>query len=207
MTNLLVIRAHPLDSKVSRSMQVTDAFVKSYIENHPKDSVEDINLYDLAVPDIDRDLLQAWSELSNGTIFTELSEVKQQKVTLFEGYTNGFLNADKIIIANPLWNLNVPTRLKAWVDTITVTGKTFKYNEKGEVIGLAGDKKVLHIQANGGLYGGKDPANQYLKTISTYIGVTDFQELFVEGLDYDPAKTAAIMAEGIAKATALGKDF
>lgn len=207
MTKLLVVRAHPLDSEVSRSMQVTDAFVKSYTESHPADTVEDINLYDLAVPDIDRNLLQAWSALGNGTAFDELSEVQQQKITLFNGYTEGFLNADKIVIANPLWNLNVPARLKAWVDTITVGGKTFKYNEKGEAVGLAGDKKALHIQANGGVYGGADPANQYLKTILNYIGITDFQELFVEGMDYAPDKAADIMAEGIEKATTLGKSF
>ncbi|WP_407371019.1 FMN-dependent NADH-azoreductase [Carnobacterium sp.] len=207
MTHLLVVRAHPLDSELSRSMQVTDAFVKSYTESHPEDTIEDINLYDLAVPDIDRNLLQAWSELGTGTAFDELSEAKQQKITLFNGYTDDFLQADKIVIANPLWNLNVPARLKAWVDTITVAGKTFKYNEKGEAIGLAGDKKVLHIQANGGVYGGKDPANQYLKTILNYIGVSDFQELFVEGMDYSPDKAADIIAEGIEKATALGKTF
>ncbi|SDQ17174.1 FMN-dependent NADH-azoreductase [Carnobacterium viridans] len=207
MTHLLVVRAHPLDSEHSRSMQVTDAFVKSYTESHPEDTIEDINLYDLAVPDIDRNLLQAWSELGTGIAFDELSEAKQQKITLFNGYTNGFLHADKVVIANPLWNLNVPARLKAWVDTITVAGKTFKYNEKGEAVGLAGDKKVLHIQANGGVYDGKDPANQYLKTILTYIGVSDFQELFVEGMDYAPDKAADIIAEGIEKATALGKTF
>ena len=207
MTHLLVVRAHPLDSEHSRSMQVTDAFVKSYTESHPEDTIEDINLYDLAVPDIDRNLLQAWSELGTGIAFDELSEAKQQKITLFNGYTNGFLHADKVVIANPLWNLNVPARLKAWVDTITVAGKTFKYNEKGEAVGLAGDKKVLHIQANGGVYDGKDPANQYLKTILTYIGVSDFQELFVEGMDYAPDKAADIIAELIEKATALGKTF
>lgn len=207
MTKLLIVRAHPLDSEVSRSMQVTDAFVKSYIESHPADTIEDINLYDLAVPDIDRNLLQAWSALGNGTAFDELSEVQQQKITLFNGYTDGFLNADKVVIANPLWNLNVPARLKAWVDTITVGGKTFKYNEKGEAVGLAGNKKVLHIQSNGGVYGGKDPANQYLKTILNYIGITDFQEIFVEGMDYAPDKAADIMAVGFEKATTLGKTF
>ncbi|MGB7459769.1 MAG: NAD(P)H-dependent oxidoreductase, partial [Carnobacterium jeotgali] len=79
MTKLLIVRAHPLDSEISRSMQVTDAFVNSYVASHPEDHIEDINLYDLAVPDIDRDLLQAWSELGSGTAFDELSEAKQQK--------------------------------------------------------------------------------------------------------------------------------
>ena len=39
MTHLLVVRAHPLDSEHSRSMQVTDAFVKSYtLMNYQKPS-------------------------------------------------------------------------------------------------------------------------------------------------------------------------
>ena len=110
------------------------------------------------------------------------------------------------MIATPLWNLHVPSRLKSWIDTVTVAGKTFRYTETGSE-GLINNKKLLHIQANGGVYDGKDPANQYLKTILTYIGVSDFQELFVEGMDYAPDKAADIIAEGIEKATALGKTF
>ena len=41
----------------------------------------------------------------------------------FNELTDQFLSADKVVIANPMWNLNVPTRLKAWVDTINVAGK------------------------------------------------------------------------------------
>lgn len=207
MTKVLIVRAHPLTGEVSRSMKVTDAFVESYKKKNPDHIIEDTNLYDMAVPEIDRNLLDAWAALGSGTPFDKLSEVQQEKVTLFSNYTDNFLTADKVVVANPLWNLNVPARLKAWVDTINVSGKTFKYNELGQPIGLAGDKKVLHIQASGGTYAGQDPASIYIKTIFNFIGVSDFHELFVEGMDYAPEDTPKIVAAAVAEATTLGQTF
>lgn len=206
MAKVLIVRAHPQNKRVSRSMLVTDEFVKAYKQYHPEDEVEDINLYNMNVPEIDSDLLDAWDELAQGVPFYSLSDAKQHKVTLFNSLTEGFLQQDKIVIANPLWNLSIPTRLKAWFDTITVAGKTFKYTESGSV-GLVEGKKVLHIQANGGIYNGNDPASQYVKTLLTFLGVKDFHQLFVEGLDYNPAEADKIVAEAIEKAKESAKTF
>lgn len=206
MAKVLIVRAHPLNQNVSRSMQVTDAFVESYKETHPHDHVEDINLYNMNVPEIDSDLLNAWDDLRKGKPFYSLTESQQVKVTLFNSLTDSFLDQDKIVISNPLWNLSVPTRLKAWFDTITVAGKTFKYTENGSV-GLLEGKKVLHIQANGGIYNGSDPASQYVKTLLTFLGITDFHELFCEGMDHHPEKADEIVNEAIRKAKELAKTF
>lgn len=67
----------------------------------------------------------------------------------FNELTDLFVAADKVVLANPMWSLNVPTKVKAWVDTINVAGKTFRYSKEGDLIGLAGDKKFFHIQAMG----------------------------------------------------------
>jgi len=206
MTKLLVVRAHPINNRESRSMKVTDAFVQSYIESHPSDSVEEINVYNIQVPEIDSDLLNAWDELAQGTRFYALSASQQHKVTLFDSLTGGFLEHDKIVVANPLWNLSIPTRLKAWFDTITVAGKTFKYTEQGSV-GTVEGKKVLHIQANGGVYSGADPASQYVKTLFTFLGVSDFQQLFVEGMDQNPSQADEIVSNAIEAAKQLARSF
>lgn len=187
-------------------MKVTDEFVRSYKEHHPKDSVEEINVYSIQVPEIDSDLLNAWDELQRGTRFYALSTAQQHKLTLFDSLTGGFLEHDRIVVANPLWNLSVPTRLKAWFDTITVAGKTFKYTEQGSV-GMVQGKKVLHIQANGGVYGGADPASQYVKTLFTFLGVADFTQLFVEGMDHNPSQAEAIVNEALASARKLAESF
>src|ERR1019366_3144760 len=123
MAKLLVVRAHPLTSEFSRSMQLADEFVRVYSQTHPDDDVLDLNLYNRAVPEIDLDLLSAWKKIGSGTPFAHLDQAEQLKATLFDGYTSQFLNVDKIVVANPLWNLNVPTRLKAWIDMIAVAGQ------------------------------------------------------------------------------------
>lgn len=194
MAKLLVIRAHPLSSDSSKSMQLTDEFIKVYKETHPDDDVLEQSLYNIAIPEIDLDLFSAWKKLAEGTPFVRLHEAEQTKSTLFAGYTDQFMNMDKIVIANPLWNLQVPTRLKAWIDCICVAGRTFKYSETGEAVGLVTGKKALHIQTNGGVYNGNDPASQYVRTMLGFIGVTDFSHIAAEGMDHDPARADQIMA-------------
>ncbi|MFS0864683.1 NAD(P)H-dependent oxidoreductase [Fredinandcohnia sp. 179-A 10B2 NHS] len=206
MANILIVRAHPLNESVSRSMLVTDAFVEAYKLHHPEDLIEDINLYEMNVPEIDKDLLNAWADLGKGKPFYTLTESQQHKVTLFNSFTEGFLQQDKIVIANPLWNLSIPTRLKAWFDTITVAGKTFGYTETGSV-GLLQGKKALHIQANGGFYNGADPASQYVKTLLMFLGITDYHQLFVEGMDHAPDKAPEIVSAAIDKAKELATAF
>ncbi|MGX7420648.1 NAD(P)H-dependent oxidoreductase [Carnobacterium gallinarum] len=206
MSKLLVIKAHPLTGETSRSMQVADTFVEAYKEKNHFDHINEINLYTSFIPEIDLDILSAWGALGNGADFATLTQDQQDKVSRFNELTQLFLDADKVVIANPLWNLNVPTRLKAWIDTVNVAGKTFKYTAEGPV-GLAGDKKVLHIQSNGGVYQGQDPASQYLKTIFNFIGVTDYHHIAVEGMDYNPDQAGEIMEAGFTAAKELAQTF
>ncbi len=207
MAKLLVVRAHPLTSEFSRSMQLTDEFVRVYAAAHPGDDVLDLNLYGRAVPEIDLDLLSAWKKLGSGVPFAHLDQPEQLTVTLFDGYTSQFLNVDKIVVANPLWNLNVPTRLKAWIDTIAVAGQTFRYTEDGIAIGLVRGKKAVHIQTSGGVFEGLDPASLYVRTIFTFLGVEDYQQIVAEGMDHDPEHAGEIVAAAIARVRAVAATF
>lgn len=78
---------------------------------------------------------------------------------MFNSYTEEFLQQDKIIIANPLWNLSIPTRLKAWIDCITVAGKTFKYTETGSVGIVKGKKSYIFKQTEEYIMVQTRPAN------------------------------------------------
>lgn len=124
----------------------------------------------------------------------------------FNELTDQFLGADKVVIANALWNLNVPTRLKAWVDTINVAGKTFKYTDEGPKP-LTNGKKALHIQSNGGFYEGQDFASQYVKGILNFIGIEKVEQLFIEGIDHHPEKAEELLGAAMDQATTLGKTF
>jgi len=188
-------------------MRLTDEFKCAYRESHPDDQVTDLELYEVALPEIDLDLLNGWQQLQVGTPFCHLHETRQRKITLFDHFTDQFLDADKIVIANPLWNLQVPTRLKAWIDTICVTGKTFLYGESGEPIGLTTDKRVLHIQTAGGIFGGQDPASVYLKALFGFIGISDFQQIHAEGMDHNPDAAESIIDASVAAVRAAAASF
>lgn len=60
-------------------------------------------------------------------------------------YAYQFLDADKYIIASPLWNLGIPAILKAYIDYICITGITFKYTSVG-INYKDLDKESMHIQ-------------------------------------------------------------
>lgn len=206
MSKLLVVKAHPLTKDESRSVRALETFLDSYQSENPTDVIEMLDVYSDFVPEIDEELLSGWGALRTGTEFTELTESQQTKVARFNELTDQFLSADKVVIANALWNLNVPTRLKAWVDTINVAGKTFKYTEEGPKP-LTNGKKALHIQSNGGFYEGQDFASQYIKGILTFIGVDEINQLFIEGIDNYPEKAEELLNDAMNQATELGKSF
>lgn len=208
MSKLLVVKAHPLTKEESRSVRAIETFLASYRETNPSDEIEILDVYapETNMPEIDEELLSAWGALRAGAAFETLSENQQQKVARFNELTDQFLSADKVVIANPMWNLNVPTRLKAWVDTINVAGKTFQYTAEGPKP-LTSGKKALHIQSNGGFYEGKDFASQYIKAILNFIGVEQVDGLFIEGIDHFPDRAEELLNTAMTKATEYGKTF
>ena len=206
MATLLAVKAHPMTDEASKSMKVFYTFLDSYKKSHPEDEIITLDLYHEDFPEIDYDIMSGWNDLREGKDFSTLTAEQQRKIARFNESTDQFLAADKVVIANGLWNLNIPTRLKAWFDTINVAGKTFRYTEAGPQP-LTEGKKALHIQASGGAYEGQDFASQYVKGILYFIGVTDFNQIFVECADHFPEKTESIINEAIEKAEKISLNF
>ena len=101
-----------------------------------------------------------------------------------------FLSADTIVIGAPMYNWNVPTQLKSWIDRILVAGRTFKYTEAGPV-GLAGGRRVIVALARGGFYEEGTPMRS-LEHVETYLrgvlGIIGIEPEFVaaDGLNVSP---------------------
>src|SRR5574337_1184091 len=206
MSNVLLVKGHPLTSETSFSVKGLEAFKAAYQAANPNDTITVLDVFADNVPEIDADIASAFNTLAAGGEFGALSPEQQAKVGRFGELTDQFLAADKVVIANPLWNLQIPTRLKAWIDTINVAGKTFKYTAEGPV-GLAGGKKVLHIQANGGAYNGNDASSQYLNSILNFIGIDDITSVYIEGHAYEPERANEILAAALAEVDGIAKTF
>ena len=122
----------------------------------------------------------------------------QQKAELETGkeILQEFLAADVVLIGAPMYNFNIPSQLKAWIDLIVVPGTTFRYGANGPE-GLAGSKRVIIISSRGGLYGPGSPTQtydhqeQYLRHALGFLGITNIAIITVEGIAYGPDKAAA----------------
>ena len=68
-----------------------------------------------------------------------------------------FLASDVVVIGAAMYNFSLATQLKAWIDRVSIAGKTFRYTEAGAQ-GLAGGKRVIVALSRGGLYGAGSPA-------------------------------------------------
>lgn len=211
MATVLYITAHPHDHQTSYSMAVGKAFIDAYREANRNDEVIPLDLYNISVPHIDADVFSGWGKLRGGQAFSDLSSAESTKVGRISEITDQFVAADKYVFVTPMWNFSFPPLMKAYIDAISIAGKTFKYTESGPV-GLLLDKKALHIQASGGVYSegpaaGMEMGHRYLSTIMAFFGITDFQGLFVEGTAQNPDKAQQIKEEAIVRAEALAKTF
>ncbi|KRM24184.1 NAD(P)H-dependent oxidoreductase [Latilactobacillus graminis] len=206
MSKVLVVKAHPLTAEHSRTITVLNQFMQVYQANHPADEISWLDLYQADIPEIDQDLLCAWTALKAGQPVTELRITQQVKLEQFNHYTDQYIATEKFVIANPLWNLNVPTKLKAWLDTVMVAGKTFKYTETAAEPLVIG-KRAVHIQSAGGVYAGTDFASQYVKAILGFAGVDEVLPVSIEGADHSPEEAPAIMKAAMASASQLARHF
>lgn len=91
--------------------------------------------------------------------------------------------ADEIVLTAPMYNFGIPSTLKAYFDHIARAGVTFRYTESGSV-GLLLNKKVTVVATRGGDYAGtaKDTATAYLRDFLAFIGLTEVEFVYAEGL-------------------------
>lgn len=128
----------------------------------------------------------AASLVAGGTPAELRDAAQAHEVALAEKTLEEFLAADAIVIGAPMYNFSIPSQLKAWIDRISVAGKTFAYDENGPK-GLAGGKKVIIASTAGGLHAGQASGQaheDYLILVLRFLGITDIQVVRAEGLAY-----------------------
>jgi FMN-dependent NADH-azoreductase len=104
-----------------------------------------------------------------------------------------FLAADVLVIGAPIYNFSIPSQLKAWIDRISVAGRTFRYTAQGPE-GLAGGKQVIVALARGGVSRGQphgEFGESYLKFLFGFLGITDVRFVRAEGLRVSPQQREA----------------
>ena len=182
----------------SRTFKVSNSFVEEYMKNNPQDEVIVLDLY--------KEKIDFLRPEDLGVVFGPKNEDSKKHPVLKYAYQ--FAEADKYIIAAPMWNLSMPAILKAYIDYVSVTGITFKYTEKGPV-GLLNDKKAVHIVSRGGEYGDApyEMGDRYLRTILGFFGIHDIETIAIENLDVAGVDVQGKIEEGIEKSKLIAQKF
>ncbi len=95
-----------------------------------------------------------------------------------------------------MYNLGIPSQLKAWFDRVLRAGETFRYTENGPQ-GLIEGKRAIILAARGGQYAGTefDSQTPHLKTMLGLMGISDVEVVFAEGLNMGDAHRDAALKE------------
>ncbi|NNP71658.1 FMN-dependent NADH-azoreductase [Acinetobacter defluvii] len=156
------------DASISR--QLSQAIITQLQQQNTDLNVEYLDLAAHPIPHLTAEILMGQN-----------AEQSQLNEKLIQQY----LNADIVVIGAAMYNFGLASTLKAWIDRISVAGKTFKYTENGS-IGLAGDKKAYIASSRGGIYGENNPMDfqeGLLTTVLNFTGVTDIQIIRAEGVN------------------------
>ncbi|RNB70256.1 FMN-dependent NADH-azoreductase [Brevibacillus panacihumi] len=208
MSKVLLIKANDRPIEQAVSVKLYHAFADSYKETHPNDEVVELDLFAENLPYYGNDLLTAMFKAGRGM---ELTAEEQKGAELVNKYLNQFIEADKVVIAFPMWNFTVPAVLHTYFDYLSQAGKTFRYTANGPE-GLLGGKKVALLSARGGVYSEApmntvELANRYVNTLLGFWGIKDIAEVIVEGHNQYPDKAEEIVHEGVVKAAKLAESF
>ncbi|MDD5365983.1 MAG: NAD(P)H-dependent oxidoreductase [Gallionellaceae bacterium] len=159
------------------------------------------------VRDLARDPHPVLDEPSLGALFTPADRRTPEqaaRVALDDALIAQMQSADILVLGVPMYNFGVPVQLKAWIDAIARAGVTFRYTEAGPE-GLLKGKKVYAALARGGLYRDTPADSQvpYLRNILGFLGMTDIEFVYAEGLAMGQASADRALAEAQARIDAL----
>ena len=178
-----------LFSDEGQSSRLAQTFVQAWRLRHPGDRVIARDFARDPVPHLTGERFRAFI-----TPAGERTPQQQEHVAYSDALIQELRAADVIVLGLPMYNFGVPSTLKAYFDHVARSGLTFRYTAEGPV-GLLTGKKAYVLAARGGNYFGtaKDTQTSYVRDFLNFLGITDIEFVYAEGLAISPdLKQAAL---------------
>lgn len=190
MSKVLVLKSSIL-AGYSQSGQLSDYFVEQWREKHAGDVITVRDLAANPIPVLDGELVGALRPSD-----AQLTARQQEALALSDELIAELKANDVIVIAAPMYNFNIPTQLKNYFDLVARAGVTFRYTEKGPE-GLVTGKRAVVLTSRGGIHKDTptDLVTPYLTTFLGFIGITDVNFVFAEGIAYGPEVAAKAQSD------------
>jgi len=196
MSTILVVTASPRGERsVSRTLSTN--FAQLLAKQHPEDTILLRDLGHHPVPHV----TEPWVVGAFAPPDAQTAESKAA-IAVSDQLVEEFLGADRYVFGVPMYNLNIPSTFKAYIDQIVRAGKTFAVGPNGYE-GLVKGKKALFITSSGGSFQPGSPfasynfQEPYLRAIFGFIGLTEVQFVVADSMNQgdDAARQSREKAE------------
>jgi FMN-dependent NADH-azoreductase len=208
MAQVLFIKANDRPSDQAVSSKMYEVFLNTYKEANPNDEIIELDLFKAFIPSYGNVAMTAVYKRNHDI---HLSPAENAAADMVDDYLNEFLEADKVVIAFPLWNSMVPAPLVNYISYLAQAGRTFKYTKEGAV-GLVGDKPVMLLNARGADYSSEPMASmemavRYVKSNLALWGINNPETVIIEGHNQYPDRLNEIIADGLEKVAKAAAQF
>jgi FMN-dependent NADH-azoreductase len=209
---LLYVTANPKGLEKSKGLKIGEAFLEAFQEERSDVQISRIDLFAYDFPQMDADMVSARGKLAGyGYTLEQLSDPEREKILKMHALADEFITYDYYVFVSPMWNLNSPAVLKAFIDNLFISGKTFAHTANGPK-GLLSNKKAIHIQTRGGQYTGTpmqelESGDRYLKIALRFLGIKVSESVVAEGFDLNPQKVPELLEQGKVNAQIAAREF
>ena len=175
----------------SHSTKIAQAYIEQAKKNIPDLELNHINPWSLNLPEFDGDMLNAKYSVISGT------DPSADEVSAWSNVKNifdEFNNADHYLFSVPMWNFNIPYKLKHYIDIITQPGMSWSYTPEDGYKGLMTDKTATIIYATGDGYSegtgfeSFDMQKPYVNLWLTFLGFKKIERVVVDRTLFDAEK-------------------
>lgn len=208
MSKLLYLESSPRKERAT-STEIAQSFIVTFQKADIKNEVKTLDLWDLQLPELDGDRINAKYRVLHGEnptnkeirAWDEISKIVAQ-----------FNDADSYLFSIPMWNFSIPYKLKHYIDIITQPGLTFRFSSESGYQGLVTGKPVTVIYARGGEYNNAETSamdlqKRYMEMILGFIGFQDIKTVLIEPTLTDPKSKEQILFAAKEQAIVFAKQF
>ena len=201
MNRILYLRSS-LFGHDSVSNQLADEFLEGLKARKPGARVTTLDLAKDSLPHLGSEEFAAWTVPDE-----QRSDAQRELAALSDQLIDALFAHDTLVLAVPMYNLGIPSTLKAWIDRVARAGKTFRYTAEGP-IGMVNDVRAYVFFARGGVYRetSLDTQTGHLRAVLGLMGITDVETVYAEGLAMGDKARSASLAEARSAISMLAMD-
>jgi FMN-dependent NADH-azoreductase len=177
MNRILYLRSS-LFGHDSVSNQLADEFLEGLQARNPGARVTTLDLAKDPLPHLGSEEFATWTLPDE-----QRSPAQRELAALSDRLIDALFAHDTLVLAVPMYNLGIPSTLKAWIDRVARAGKTFRYTAEGPK-GLLDGVRAYVFFARGGVYRDTslDTQTGHLRAVLGLMGITEVETVYAEGL-------------------------